>query len=210
MSKFLTTDDDYDAEPEELSTPEEDFDVIVKYPVVGAASLLEAHLIYDKGLAHPDHSHMYVVDRAFKEIACGTGRYAGRVTYKGIADTARPQRFELDTYGERSTYENVITPSLPGVPTPTDISQPRFGLTVRYLSTTRPDTSLVGTNLDPPDGPGGAWDVPENAFASSPDVILAFPWGWVLEKRTGPNLPGREVWFVEDSYVYYLQWRPNG
>jgi hypothetical protein len=217
LSVFITTDEDYEAQPPELVTPEDDWDVLTIHPVVSAASLLAAHQLYDKGAAYNTHgighsgfADMFVAEREFAELACGTGRFGGRVVYKGIADTDRPVRFHIETHGERSTYDSVISPISDPDAAPHDISQPRLAVTVKYLSSARPDESEIGTNVTPPTPPGGAWVPPDNAFATSVDVILAYPAGWVLEKRSCPNVPGADVWMVEDHYVYYFDWRPNG
>lgn len=210
MSFFFSNYEDYEAEPPELSTPEEDFDTLVIKPRFSAVSLLAAHQTYGKGDAHPDYAHMYVTDRTLRELACGTGRYGGQVVYRGIADLDRPYRFVIESFGERSTYDAVLSPASPVLAVPTDISQPRLGVTVRYISIGRPDTDAIGTNVVPPSPPDGSWDPPDNAFSGATDVILAYPDGWVLEKRTGPNIPGTELWMAEDVFAYYFEWRPRG
>jgi hypothetical protein len=210
MSKHIGNHDDYDAAPEVLNTPDEGWDTLTRTVRLSAASLLAAHEAFPKGQAHPDYENMFVADRqGFRELACGLNRFEGEVIYQGIADETRPLRFQIDSYGERSTYDAVISPAS-ATPAPTDVSQPRLGVTVRYIAIGRPDTSDVGTNVAPPTPPDGSWALPGNAFSGASDVILAYPDGWVLEKRTGPNVPGTEIWLVEDNYVYYLEWRPQG
>lgn len=197
----------WDEKPPESHCPEDDWDTLIIFPVIDAASLLAAHQLYDKGSSHADYSSMYVADRTFSELKCGTGYYRGQVTYKGILDDTRPIKYHLESYGERSTYDDTTSPNWVGPPgAPHDISVPRIGLTAKYLLDTLPDTSEVGTNVAPPIS---LWE-PTNAFSSSTDVVIAYPDGWVLEKRTGPNIPGTDTWMVEDVYVFYQPWRPNG
>ncbi|OAI55334.1 hypothetical protein AYO49_05650 [Verrucomicrobiaceae bacterium SCGC AG-212-N21] len=210
MSVFITSGGTYEVEPDVVTTPEDDFDTIVSHVVRSAGSLTAVLAVYDKGNAHPDFSNMRVVDRNFHELVCGTGRYEGYVTYRGITINDHPFKFQIETYGERTTYDSIFSPSSPFVAAPHDVSQARLGLTVRYISTSRPDTDAVGTAVVPPNGPGGGWNVPENVFDFYSDVILAYPDGWVLEHRSGPNIPGHEIWMVEDAYVYYQPWRPRG
>lgn len=206
MAIWISSGDDFgDLKAERYIRSEEDWDVIIKTPVVDAVSMSAALAQFAYGEQHPDESTMYVAMVTGEELICGSGKYALEVTYKG-ALAERPYKYHIDSYAERNTYESVLLPG-ESLPLPADVSQPRLGLTVRYIALDRPDTSAIGTQVTPP---LSAIDTPTNAFGSSTDVIVAYPDGWVLENRSGPNIPGTEAWMVEDKYVYYQPWRPRG
>jgi hypothetical protein len=206
MAIWISSGDDFgDLEPEDVVRSEDDWDVIIKKPVVTAASETAALAQYDYGDAHDDHAEMVVAFARGKQLFCGSNKWALEVHYKGRLNSSRPYKYHLDSSAERNTYESVL---LPGalLPSPADVSQPRLGLTVKYVSVTRPNTALIGTNVSPP---LADLDAPDNVFSFSTDVILAYPDEWVLEKRGGPNIPGSEIWLVEDYYVHYQPWRPR-
>jgi hypothetical protein len=206
MAIWISSGDDYgDLEPEDVVRSEDDWDVIIKKPVVAASSKAAALAQYDYGDAHEDHAEMVVAFARAKPLFCGGNKWAMEVHYKGRLNSSRPYKFQIDSYAERNTYENVLLPG-ESVKVPADVSQPRLGITVRYVSVDRPNTALIGTNVVPP---LTDVDAPDNVFSFSTDVIVAYPDGWVLENRGGPNIPGSEIWLVEDKYVYYQPWRPR-
>ena len=210
MSILLLDSGSYEYEPRDLVTPEDDFDTLTIYPCIATSSQSTAMGTYSLGATLSGYGDMHVVHREFRETLCGSGRFRGKVTFKGIYEASRPVRSFMDSQGDRSSYQAVASPSSGGVSAPHDISLPRLAVTVRYLADGRPDESDIGTNQTPPAPPDGAWVPPDNPFSSATDVIFSYPDGWVLEKRSGPNIPGTGKWLIEDHYVFYQDWRPNG
>ena len=206
MSIFIVHPDTtgWDAQAPVLTEPEDDFDILQLYPVVQAASLKAALALYARGdeLSSP-YTNMFVVDAKGAPLVCSSGFYALEVTAKGIAH-ARDAKYQIDSYANRNSYKLVQGGAYP-TPAPYDISEPQLGLTVRYITSSRPDTGDVGKNITPP----LSLDTPESIWVEITDTVFAEPSGWVLEKRTGPNIPGTEFWAITDNYVYYQETRPN-
>lgn len=194
----------WDERPDELSVADDDWDTVVSHPVI-TGSLSTPLSTFGKGTPHGTFGNCVVCELSgWRELVCGSGYFGGTVVYKGIADTSRPDRYSVESYGERSSYDNIESPA--GGPGPHDVSQPRVGLTHKYVTDAGPRTEDVGTEQTPP----LAITPPANVFSSATDVILSYPDGWVLEKSTGQQIQGGDWWLVEDVYVYYQPWRPNG
>jgi hypothetical protein len=191
--------------PPVLMEPEDDFDIYTLYPVVSAASINAACAQFDKGSTPSGVSgNFFCTEVTGSELVCGSGLFSMQVTCKGLA-REKPAKYEINSYAERNSYRAVNTPAYALGPAPHDLSEPRLGLTVRYISADIPDTSVIGTAQTPP----LSLDTPANIWDSITDTVFAFPYGWVLEKRTGPNIAGTTYYFVTDAYVYYQPVRPN-
>lgn len=109
-------------------------------------------------------------------------------------------------FAERVTGPTSGIPDAPAGVHPAAVVATRVGITVRYFSTSKPDCTLVGTKIDPPDDFG----IPTNPFYAINDALYNVPWGWVLDNRVPKQLPGTNLYAVTDDYGYYWLANFNG
>ena len=194
----------YMAEPPEVTTPDDGWDTYVIHPVVEAADEASALEVYAKGDA-ASFGALYVSEVQAKQLIYGVDSWRLQVTYKGLAQT-RLVKWSTQGYAERSSYQLALAPGM-GSPGPVDVSEPKVGVTARWISESDPDTSLVGTHVVPAFTPS----LPDNVWGTIPDsdAVLNYPSGWVLEKRETENLPGSHIWLVTDYFVYYQVFHPK-
>ena len=83
-----------------------------------------------------------------------------------------------------------------------EVAEPRIAVVSEYLTTTTPDTTVVGTNQTPP----GAPSTPPFIWGFLNDPIWVYPSGWVLSNRefdeVGNAVDGY-VYAVRDLFTYY-------
>lgn len=186
-----------------LTAPEDGWDTLVIHEVVSAGSNAAAQSTYTKGAASADYTAMFCADMKSFAIIPGQDWYDLVSTWKGLAED-KPAKWSINSYSERNTYQLVNAPGFT-IPGPGDISEPKVGLTARYISIDIPDGSEVGTAVTP----SLDYANPANIWASAPNVVQSYPFGWTLDKRESETIAGATIFLITDYFVYYQPWRPQ-
>lgn len=123
---------------------------------------------------------------------------------KGLA-TNKDYVASCTAYGERVTGLYTGFPGVPVGPQKMNILMSRVGVTIRRWVTSKPDC----TNVSKPETPPETFGLPLNPFGFLVDPTYNFPYGWVLEKRDGDQLPG-STRYLEVSYYSYYRYAEAG
>ncbi|MEO0413744.1 MAG: hypothetical protein AAF226_02190 [Verrucomicrobiota bacterium] len=179
----------------------------VKYLVQG-----DPENYFQRGSLHPKassdntYARMYVADSSWTESGA---LWEVDVSFKGFFGNNGPNStgyFSRSVRTQAGSFsgENVTSPAGSGKHV---VGDPSISVAVSYLQFTEPDTSLVNTVLTPPDAP----PVPPNYWASAPDIIFNWPYGWSLDGRDVDDIRDESgaalVYFVNDTYIHRHRWR---
>lgn len=123
---------------------------------------------------------------------------------KGVS-LDKPIKWEVNGYYEKQSQKLAVYPGqTTGVPV--ESNQALVGVTALWISIgSVPNCAVTGTNVTPTFSPG----VPTNIWASIPNPIHVYPYGWIIETRKPDIIPGTAVCFVKDAYVYYQHYKPG-
>jgi hypothetical protein len=140
------------------------------------------------------------------EIEClGQGLFLAKLSCLGLLAPKGAAR-RVDAGSETQYASNI---AIPGGWRENIMSMERtLQIEISYLTTTEPDTSVVGTNQTPPDAP----PTPLSVWTSLPaeKALYHFPHGWVLAARPYETLAGvTGVWLVRDIYHYIQEISPT-
>jgi hypothetical protein len=190
-------------EPAELKEPEDGFDELTRHLVVSAANIAAAKALFTKGSPDSEETSMFLSQVNPRDFLPGSGFVECDIVFKGLSRD-KPGKWKWITLSERNSYKSIIFAGYLSTYGAGDVAEPRVGAVVRYVTTTEPDMSVVGTQLDPdnePAVPGSLWDL-------IPDKIVNIPKEWVLDSRNPDQVAGASVWLVEDTFSFYQAVKP--
>ena len=190
---------------DEVSTPEEGFDTVTWKEVVTAFSEKAAIERFTKGQQVSGYDYVYIVDVKAQELICGAGAYSCTITARGLVG-GKPYKYRFLTLPERNSYQSVIYAGYLSLPGAADVAEPRVGVNIKWISAGRPDMSIVGTQVTEPDV---APAVPAEIWDTITNPVRNIPKWWVLDSRNPEQLPGTELWMVDDVISYYQPLRPQ-
>jgi len=194
-----------------LSSPEIGFDTLSRRilyradPAEVPQTDADVAALLGKGAVHPRYAAMYSM----------THRLVGRegewmeidTTYKGLATNKGTKR-SYATYVESSSGERILMgASQQGQGYPSFVNklramQPAVAVIDSYVTTGAPSLASVGSPAA--SGHGGALPAaPNSIWTFLEDPTWVYPSGWILERRDLDQLPGANVFFVQDHYVYH-------
>jgi len=107
---------------------------------------------------------------------------------------------------ERLTGTASGVPGAPFGTWPVSVAVNRVGVIIRYATTGKPNCSVVGTRVEPPEHFG----VSRYPFNNVADPSYSVPYWWVLDRRAPKQLTNANMWLVEDEYSYYFLENYNG
>lgn len=145
----------------------------------------------------------FVVDTSC--VGCKAGRPVMEIISRGLAGS-KSYIAECTGYGDSVSGPFDSIPGAPAGVHQANVLMTRVGVTIRWLSSTKPDCSVSATAQTPPE----TFGLPSNPFTWLNDPAYNVPSGWVLDKRDGVQLaPGTTYYAVVDYYSYYRLQVPN-
>ena len=161
-----------------------------------------------KGTTDATHPGMYVLDVA--DRLDESTLIALDVTYKGI-NSSTADRITPDVDLQMLTIPATSvgpsgTPTYSGPSANVLFPMPQPKLSREYVTTSKPDYSLVGVAVTSPAGFFPDVPVLELYFTvdpSKPPTVNFWKNQWVLQSRTWQEIIPGKVWFVRERFVYY-------
>lgn len=154
---------------------------------------------FSVGMSHSNHHNLRAVSVNKRRSPVSVYSYF-EIQFKGIKTGNRPVREKIGVLTREASRDNMII-NLPGGDASAHnwnilLSQPT--LQRSYLSTSRPNTSLVGLAFTPPNAPATAG----YSFSASDDQFTwQYPNGWVYAAVECDTIPGTNISFITEFYV---------
>jgi hypothetical protein len=206
MSIAIYADTDWESAPPEANATEDGWDTLTRHEIISAVSLNAAVASYTKGASDTSFANMHLVDVKAKHLVTNLSFYEMELGYKGILED-KPVKYKFVTLSERNSYKNITFAGYLATPGAGDVAEPRIGVVARWISTTQPSMAIVGTAVTPdlaPTPPDSVWD-----SIPSDQIIRNIPKWWVLDARMPEQIPGTNVWLVEDTFSFYQTVKPS-
>lgn len=198
-----------------MSKPEVGFDGLQqRYLVEAEEAALPAHLdvLFAKGSAHSSFANMYVVNHSVASGG-GGGLWEIDVDFLGML-TPKPYKRKQTSYSEQAQGQNVafsVALAAQGYPlfaARVRAMQAALSTITSYVTTTEPDGTQVGVEVNPAALPPGypAFPAPPaSVWSYITDPTWVYPKGWVLDRRDPDQIAGANIWFVIDHHVFHHQ-----
>lgn len=164
-----------------------------------ACSSLAVANSYRLGRSHSEHFNLRAVAVKVRRGPISALRYVD-IQFKGIKTGNRPVREKIGVLSREVSRDNMII-NLPGGHSSAHnwnilLAQPT--LQRSYLSLGKPNTSLVGLALTPPNAPATSG----YSFSASDDTLTwQYPNGWVYAAVESDTIPGTSISFITEFYV---------
>lgn len=151
------------------------------------------------GISHSNHNNLRAVSVNKRRSPVSAYSYF-EIQFKGIKTGNRPVREKIGVLTREVSRENMLI-ILPGGSTSPHnwnilLSQPTFQRS--YLSTSKPNTSLVGLAVTPPNAP----EATGYSFSANDTTLTwQYPNGWVYAAVECDTIPGTTISYITEFYV---------
>jgi hypothetical protein len=153
------------------------------------------------GRTHTDSSQLYCVAFSFKNSPVSNYRII-EMQFKGVANGSRPDRYKFSTLTREMTIENCAIPAAGGDGLRLHTWNIAIGSAVMdkfYISNVMPSYHLIGKMIAPPSNFPNTEPIPWTV----PTEVAKYQWpnGVMLAAINADQIPGKQLYFVQETYV---------